>query len=170
MELKLCPHNQVNDALVDAIGPVVAQNPHVICVLERRSSGPNGFLPAQALPEDESGDVAVLLGHLEGECLVTSQVRGDSLELFEPVCLDDVCDVLPGEDLEGRVGGADDALVLGTEPDEKGRAFRWQLVLRTIDLPKGDDIDGSHCWTGWLGILRRSPRRKWLVVWWFTLG
>lgn len=134
----------MNDALVNAIRPVIPQNLDIVCALERGPSGLNRFLPAQTLPENEGGHAAILAGELEGEGLVAAQLRRLSVELLELICPDDVDDILPGQDVEICVRGANDALVLGAEVEQEGRTFCGQLVRGTIDLPEGKRVEGAH--------------------------
>lgn len=155
----------MDDALVNTIRPVIPQNLDVVCALEGGPSGLNRFLPAQTLPENEGGHAAILAGELKGEGLVAPQLRWLSVELLELVCLYDVDDIVPGQDVEVCVRGANDALVLGAEVEQEGRTFCSQLVRGTIDLPEGNRMEGAHGRGDWEGDAGTAED----IYWWLQV-
>lgn len=148
-ELKLGPDDEVDDARVEAIGPVVVQDLDILGVLKGPPAGPHGRLPAQTLVEDKVGNGAVLLGGRVGELFVAAQLGGDALEALELVAGDDLGDLAPGEDLVGRIGRGDAAEVLGVEAAQELGAFRSALPLGDIDVPEGNDVNGAHAGRRW---------------------
>ena len=149
LELKLCPDDEVDDALVEAVGPVIEDDADVVVgVLEGQAAGDDGLLPAEALAEDEGGDGAVGGGLAVGVGLVAAQLGGDALEALELVGGDEGADLGPGEAGEGRVRGADDAAVLVAEVEEERRALRRPVGLGDVVMPVGDGAswqkEGNH--------------------------
>ena len=146
-ELKLCPDDEVDDARVEAVGPVVVEDLVVGGVLEGGgAAGADGRRPgpAQALGEDEGGDGAVTPGRLVDKLLVAAQLRGHALEALEAVGGDDARDLGPRADLVGRVGRGHAAQVLGVEAAQEVGALGGALALGDVDVPEGDDFEGAH--------------------------
>lgn len=153
LELKLGPDDQVDDAAIKTIRPVVVEDLEVVVVLERGAAGHDGHVPAQALPQDKVGDAAVNFGQAVGEGLVAAQVRGDALEPLQVVCPDEVADLFPCLGAVLRVGRGDGSEVFGVEPDEERRALGRAFRLGDVDVPEGEagagkgdcDVEGTHC-------------------------
>ncbi|RDW67782.1 hypothetical protein BP6252_09178 [Coleophoma cylindrospora] len=163
LQLELCPHNQVNNPLINAIRPIIPQDLHVIrsskrarpqLAVAQRFARTDGQIPTQALRDDERHNRAILRldGVDEGE--VPVELGRDALEAAELVGGDDVLDVRPGEDRVGGIGRGQDADVFAAEVGEELRAGRSALRGRDVDLPVGGCFrvgvagDASHgfCW------------------------
>lgn len=143
-ELKLGPHNEMDDARVEAVRPVVVQHLVVVGKLKRPAAGPHGGRPAQTLVEDKVGNGAVALRGAIGELLVAAQLRGHALEALKVVGSDDAGDVGPGKDLVGRVGRGHAHEVLGVEAAQELGALGAAVPLGNVDVPKGNNIKRAH--------------------------
>lgn len=135
LEDELGPDNQVHNARVDTVGPVVDENLDVIFELEGAAASQYGNLPLEALVEDEIGDATVGSGKIERVGLVAAQLGGHSLEVVEFVCLGDLADLIPGEDVIVAVWSGKDAEVLFGNVEEEVGTINQPFRSGDVDLP-----------------------------------
>ncbi|KAJ6446018.1 dihydropteroate synthase [Purpureocillium lavendulum] len=134
----------VDNALVEAVGPVVEDDLEVVGVLEWQAPRNDGLLPPEALAENEGGDGSVCGGLAVGVGLVAAQLGRDALEALELVGCDERADLGPGEKGEGGVRGADDPAVLVAEIEEERRALGRPVGLGDVVVPVRNWIEGAH--------------------------
>lgn len=144
-EVKLCPHDEVDDPGVYAVRRVVVEDPVVVLKLKGPAAGRHGGGPAQPPAEDEAGDAAVPLPEAGGEGHVAAQGGGQALEGLEAVGPDDLADLVPGEDVVLGVWGREDADVLGRDVLEKVGTLVRPLVLGDVVVPVLKSFRATHC-------------------------
>lgn len=135
LEEELGPDNQVDNATVNSVGPVVDEYFDVIFELEGPATGPYGSLPLETLVEDEIGDAAVGFDKIERVGLVATQIRWHSLEVVEFVCLGDLADLIPGEDVVVAVRSGKDTEVLCGNVEEEIGTIDQSIRSGDVDLP-----------------------------------
>lgn len=128
----------MDDARGDAVGPVVPEDLQVVRVLEGRGLSLDGQVPVQALGEDELHDAAVLLLEHPVELVVAAQAGRQALEEVQAVRGGQVLDLRPAQDVELRIGRADDLAVLDVQCGQERRAVGRALGLGDVDVPERD--------------------------------
>jgi hypothetical protein len=94
--------------------------------------------------KNEVGDTAIGLFEMESKSLVASELRRDTLELLEMVCLDNLANLVPVGDMIFLVGCGENALVFLVGVVEEFGAFFSSLILGNIIIPEGESGCTAH--------------------------
>lgn len=141
---KLGPHYKMDDSRIYAIRSVVPYDLVVVLKLEGYSARFHRSSPPKPVGKNEVGDTAVALFEMENKSLVASELRWDTPELLEMVCLDNLTNLVPGRDVIFLVECGENALVFLIGVMEKFGAFISSLVLGNIIVPEGESGCTTH--------------------------
>lgn len=136
VQLKLDPHDEMDDARIDGIRPVIPQDLDVVVALERRRAArDDGAGPVEPVGQNKVEDAVRLLPQAPGELAVPAQLRRRALEQVEAARGHFLAGLGPRVPLELVLGRGDDGAVLVAEADEVDGARVGSLRGGDVDVP-----------------------------------